>query len=570
MKKLNCLFLRNITLEPIEEMLVSNAKKYDMNIKTIFSDYDNILQSSLDLDFLKNKKIDVINVFLWLPNFSDTLSNRITSSSQKKINNEINRLNDFIQIVSKNLSRLEIPVIWTSMNLSYESTYGLFDYKFENSHENILGKINTSLKKIISVYKNFYYYDLTKSERSIGSKFLFDQRFWYTAKSPFSHDGFNQISKDLSEMLFSIFNKRSKCLVLDCDNVLWGGIVGENGVNGIKISNNGDSEFTDFQKEVINLQKSGIILAICSKNNIQDVFEVFEKRKDMILKKNDFTVIKANWKNKADNILEISKELNIGLDSIVFVDDSKFEIGLIKKFLPEVKTIHLPIETSEQNKSVLINSCYFKTINLTKEDKQRSSMYKAELKRKNLKNKTVSLDTYLKSLGLEIIVRNPKLKDLNRVEQMTQRTNQFNLTTKRLNLNDIQKLSKNKNDYIYILDAKDKFGDYGTCGLSIVNVQNKNAYLEVFLMSCRIIGRGIENTFLSEVMSSVMKNEKKLKSFIGKYIPTKKNAQVKDFYINNNFSKNTKKGKILEYVIDSKRILKLKKNSHIKVERKFH
>lgn len=326
MKKLNCLFLRNITLEPIEEMLVSNAKKYDMNIKTIFSDYDNILQSSLDLDFLKNKKIDVINVFLWLPNFSDTLSNRITSSSQKKINNEINRLNDFIQIVSKNLSRLEIPVIWTSMNLSYESTYGLFDYKFENSHENILGKINTSLKKIISVYKNFYYYDLTKSERSIGSKFLFDQRFWYTAKSPFSHDGFNQISKDLSEMLFSIFNKRSKCLVLDCDNVLWGGIVGENGVNGIKISNNGDSEFTDFQKEVINLQKSGIILAICSKNNIQDVFEVFEKRKDMILKKNDFTVIKANWKNKADNILEISKELNIGLDSIVFVDDSKFEI----------------------------------------------------------------------------------------------------------------------------------------------------------------------------------------------------------------------------------------------------
>lgn len=570
MKKLNCLFLRNITLEPIEEMLVSNAKKYDMNIKTIFSDYDNILQSSLDLDFLKNKKIDVINVFLWLPNFSDTLSNRITSSSQKKINNEINRLNDFIQIVSKNLSRLEIPVIWTSMNLSYESTYGLFDYKFENSHENILGKINTSLKKIISVYKNFYYYDLTKSERSIGSKFLFDQRFWYTAKSPFSHDGFNQISKDLSEMLFSIFNKRSKCLVLDCDNVLWGGIVGENGVNGIKISNNGDSEFTDFQKEVINLQKSGIILAICSKNNIQDVFEVFEKRKDMILKKNDFTVIKANWKNKADNILEISKELNIGLDSIVFVDDSKFEIGLIKKFLPEVKTIHLPIETSEQNKSVLINSCYFKTINLTKEDKQRSSMYKAELKRKNLKKKTISLDTYLKSLGLEIIVRNPKLKDLNRVEQMTQRTNQFNLTTKRLNLNDIQKLSKNKNDYIYILDAKDKFGDYGTCGLSIVNVQNKNAYLEVFLMSCRIIGRGIENTFLSEVMSSVMKNEKKLKSFIGKYIPTKKNAQVKDFYINNNFSKNTKKGKILEYVIDSKRILKLKKNSHIKVERKFH
>ena len=504
MKKINCLFLRNCTIEPLEDSLIEYLKKFNIDIKPFFSDYDNIVQASLDENFIKKKKIDVIVVLLWVPNFSDILANQLQSSTGKKVNEEIKRHKEFLKIVSNNLKKIKLPVIWASSILPNDSVYGFFDYKFKLSYKNIQNILNEDIKKIIMDKDNFYFFDLSKSENKIGTKNFYDERLWYSIKSPFSYEGFGEIAKNLGEIFNGIYSKRAKCLVLDCDNVLWGGIVGENGLANIKIRNpNGDSEYLDFQKEVLNLYNSGIILSICSKNNLKDVEEVFKKRKDMLLKLDYFTVVKANWNNKADNIIEISKELNIGLDSIVFVDDSKFEINLIKKFIPEVKTIHLDINESEKNRQKLLDSKYFTTSNLTNEDKLRNRMYKAEIKRTKLKEKIVNINDYLKSLDLQIIVRNPNKDDLKRVEQMTQRTNQFNLTTKRLNEFDVQSLNKSKNHFIYLLEARDKFGYYGICGLSVIRHQNNLASIEIFLMSCRVIGRGIENLFLSEILQKV-------------------------------------------------------------------
>lgn len=570
MKNLNCLFLRNFTMEPIEDSIIKWSKSFNINLKPFFSDYDNIVQSSLDQKFIKKKNINIIVVFLWLPNFSDILANKLPSSNEKKINEEIKRYKEFVQIVSNNLKKLKVPIVWVSSTLPNQSIYGLFDYKFKFGYENILARINGDLKKIISNFTNFYFFDLSKFEKNIGTKNFYDERLWYSVKSPFSFDGFEEISKGLSEIFFSINNKRSKCLVLDCDNVLWGGIVGENGVNNIKISNsNGDSEYSDFQKEVLNLYKSGVILAICSKNNFEDVEEVFKKRDDMLLKLSDFTIIKANWNNKADNIIQISKELNIGLDSMVFVDDSEFEINLVNKFLPEVKTIHLEKERSEQNRFKLASSKYFLTSSLTNEDRLRNKMYKEEVKRIELKKKIFSIDEYLKSLDLQAIIRTPNDKDLKRVEQMTQRTNQFNLTTKRYDSQGIKQLYDNKKNYILILEAKDKFGPYGTCGLIILNIKNNNAIIDVFLMSCRVIGRGIENLFLLESLKQISKKEKFIKNFIGEFIPTKKNEQVKNFYQDNGFIKQSSKNNSKKYSIKVKELKKIKKKNYITLKKKF-
>lgn len=570
MKNLNCLFLRNFTMEPIEDSIIKWSKSFNINLKPFFSDYDNIVQSSLDQKFIKKKNINIIVVFLWLPNFSDILANKLPSSNEKKINEEIKRYKEFVQIVSNNLKKLKVPIVWVSSTLPNQSIYGLFDYKFKFGYENILARINGDLKKIISNFTNFYFFDLSKFEKNIGTKNFYDERLWYSVKSPFSFDGFEEISKGLSEIFFSINNKRSKCLILDCDNVLWGGIVGENGVNNIKISNsNGDSEYSDFQKEVLNLYKSGVILAICSKNNFEDVEEVFKKRDDMLLKLSDFTIIKANWNNKADNIIQISKELNIGLDSMVFVDDSEFEINLVNKFLPEVKTIHLEKERSEQNRFKLASSKYFLTSSLTNEDRLRNKMYKEEVKRTELKKKIFSIDEYLKSLDLQAIVRTPNDKDLKRVEQMTQRTNQFNLTTKRYDSQGIKQLYDNKKNYILILEAKDKFGPYGTCGLIILNIKNNNAFIDVFLMSCRVIGRGIENLFLLESLKQISKKEKLIKNFIGEFIPTKKNEQVKNFYQDNGFIKQSSKNNSKKYSIKVKELKKIKKKNYITLKKKF-
>ncbi len=570
MKNLNCLFLRNFTMEPIEDSIIKWSKSFNINLKPFFSDYDNIVQSSLDQKFIKKKNINIIVVFLWLPNFSDILANKLPSSNEKKINEEIKRYKEFVQIVSNNLKKLKVPIVWVSSTLPNQSIYGLFDYKFKFGYENILARINGDLKKIISNFTNFYFFDLSKFEKNIGTKNFYDERLWYSVKSPFSFDGFEEISKGLSEIFFSINNKRSKCLILDCDNVLWGGIVGENGVNNIKISNsNGDSEYSDFQKEVLNLYKSGVILAICSKNNFEDVEEVFKKRDDMLLKLSDFTIIKANWNNKADNIIQISKELNIGLDSMVFVDDSEFEINLVNKFLPEVKTIHLEKERSEQNRFKLASSKYFLTSSLTNEDRLRNKMYKEEVKRTELKKKIFSIDEYLKSLDLQAIVRTPNDKDLKRVEQMTQRTNQFNLTTKRYDSQGIKQLYNNKKNYILILEAKDKFGPYGICGLIILNIKNNNAFIDVFLMSCRVIGRGIENLFLLESLKQISKKEKLIKNFIGEFIPTKKNEQVKNFYQDNGFIKQSSKNNSKKYSIKVKELKKIKKKNYITLKKKF-
>ncbi len=570
MKNLNCLFLRNSTIEPIEDSIINWSKSFNINLKPFFSDYDNIVQSSLDQKFIEKKKINIIVVFLWLPNFSDVLANKLPGSHEKKINEEIIRYKEFVQIVSNNLKKFKVPVVWVSSILPNQSIYGLFDYKFKFGHENILAKINGDLKKIISNLTNFYFFDLSKFEKSIGTKNFYDERLWYSVKAPFSYSGFEEIAKGLSEVFFSINNKRSKCLVLDCDNVLWGGIVGENGVNKIKIrTSNGDSEYSDFQKEVLNLYKSGVILAICSKNNIKDVEEVFEKREDMLLKLSDFTIVKANWNNKADNLIQISKELNIGLDSLVFVDDSKFEINLVNKFLPEVKTIHLEKERSEQNRFKLASSNYFLTSTLTKEDRLRNKMYKEEFKRTELKKKIVSIDEYLKSLDLQAIVRTPKNKDLKRVEQMTQRTNQFNLTTKRYDSRGVQQLYSSKKNYIYILEAKDKFGPYGTCGLIILNIKNNDAIIDVFLMSCRVIGRGIENLFLLESLKQISKKEKSIKNFIGEFISTKKNDQVKVFYENNGFIKQSSKKNSKKYSMQVKDLKNIKKKNYITLKKKF-
>lgn len=570
MKKINCLFLRNCTIEPLEDSLIEYLKKFNIDIKPFFSDYDNIVQASLDENFIKKEKIDVIVVLLWVPNFSDILANQLQSSTGKKVNEEIKRHKEFLQIVSNNLKKIKLPVIWTSSILPNDSVYGFFDYKFKLSYENIQNILNEDIKKIIMDKDNFYFFDLSKSENKIGTKNFYDERLWYSIKSPFSYEGFREIAKNLGEIFNGIYSKRAKCLVLDCDNVLWGGIVGENGLANIKIRNpNGDSEYLDFQKEVLNLYNSGIILSICSKNNLKDVEEVFKKRKDMLLKLDYFTVVKANWNNKADNIIEISKELNIGLDSMVFVDDSKFEINLIKKFIPEVKTIHLDINESEKNRQKLLDSKFFTTSSLTNEDKLRNKMYKAEIKRTKLKEKIVNINDYLKSLDLQIIVRNPYKDDLKRVEQMTQRTNQFNLTTKRLNEFDVQSLNKSKNHFIYLLEARDKFGYYGICGLSVISHQNNLASIEIFLMSCRVIGRGIENLFLSEILKKVTLIKKKIVKFKAKYLPTKKNNQVENFYEDNGFSIKSVKNNKKEYIIKTIDLKKIKQTNHITIKKKF-
>lgn len=324
--------------------------------------------------------------------------------------------------------------------------------------------------------------------------------------------------------------KRKKCLVLDLDNTLWGGILGEDGIAGIKIG--GDypgKSFACWQNALLDLSHAGVMLTVCSKNNESDVLEAWDKNPFMILKKDDFVSWRINWQDKATNIRELAEELNIGLDSMVFIDDNPTERELIKQLLPMVEVPEFP------EKPYLLMSFfddvvnkYFRVYSITDEDKSKTKQYKANAKRAAEQKKFHDFNDYLRSLEINIKILSLDEFILPRIAQMTQKTNQFNLTTYRYTENDIQQLAKD-GCMVYAISVSDKFGDNGITGEIILRSENNaTIIIDTLLLSCRILGKGIEFAFLDSILNMLYK--KGYKTVKAKYIKTAKNIQVAEFY----------------------------------------
>jgi FkbH-like protein len=271
------------------------------------------------------------------------------------------------------------------------------------------------------------------------------------------------------------------------------------------------------------------MLAICSKNNEEDVLEVFDNHPDMILKRKHFLITKINWNNKADNIRQIAEELNIGLDSIVFIDDSSFEVNLVRKFLPQVETIGLPSDPSHLS-DVLFSSGLFDTLSFSEEDKKRNKMYRADLKRKKAASAIAfkDLEEYYRYLEMEITLKEGDAFTIPRISQMTQKTNQFNLTTRRYSEGEIERFCTDEESSVRCLNLKDRFGDMGIVGVVILKYREGHCLIDTLLLSCRALGRGVEDVLLKGCVE--MAKGKGCTELTGIYIPTPKNGQVEHFY----------------------------------------
>jgi FkbH-like protein len=288
----------------------------------------------------------------------------------------------------------------------------------------------------------------------------------------------------------------------------------------------------NFQQQILNLYYRGVILAICSKNNEEDVLDVLENHASMILRRHHFASLQINWDDKATNILRIAKELNIGVDSLVFADDNEFECDWIKSQLPEVKVLHLKGDPA-LFQSILCAPGYFDALTFSEEDKGKTEMYQSENKRKELLVTTASYEDYLVELGIKAQIESARPDDLARVAQLTQKTNQFNLTTLRYTEDNIKELAESKDSDIYTLKVSDKISDLGLIGVAIVKYEGGTMLIDSFLMSCRALGRGLENALLAFLINSGA--EKGAEKVIGRYVPSKKNIQTQDFYSKNNF-----------------------------------
>lgn len=437
---------------------------------------------------------------------------------------EINSIADKLKFVADSIPASVPFYIFTLENL-----YRVIISDLGRGIEKAIADVNNLAWQIASEKSNARVIDFGEflanhnPETWINWKFYFiSQMIINPAIAPDFKDWWNHKLSELTR-------PRKKCLVLDLDNTLWGGVLGEDGISGIKMS--GDypgNAFMYFQEAIISLADSGVIIALCSKNNEADVKELWEKNPFVKLGPKHIAAYRINWQNKAVNIRELAKELNIGLDSMVFVDDNPTERELVRQQLPMVAVPEFPRRPYGLMEfyTSLVNN-YFRTYRLTNEDLAKTAQYKANAQRASEQAKFSDLTDFIRSLGIHIEIAKANEFNIPRIAQMTQKTNQFNLTTHRYSEADIHAFIDKGAD-VYCISVSDKFGDNGITGEIIVSADGEIANIDTLLLSCRILGKDIEKAFVKSILNILF--DKGIRTVRAKYITTPKNAQVADFY----------------------------------------
>ena len=366
--------------------------------------------------------------------------------------------------------------------------------------------------------------------RRLGADAALDARGNYLWRAPFKHAFLDAWAQQLARVTCALKGKTKKVLVLDCDNTLWGGVVGEVGLAGIALdpTQHPGRVFFDFQTTVLHLVERGVLLVLCSKNNEGDVFEVLDRHPHCIIKRSHLAGSRIDWNNKASNIAALGDELNLGLDSFVFVDDSPVECEMIRQMLPQVTVLQVPARVHELP-PLLLQTGLFDTLRFTEEDGQRAKLYQEERSRKTERLGHVSLDEYLRSLQTVAVIHRARPSEVSRISQLTQKTNQFNLTTRRYSEQEIQSLLADSGTVVYSLSVRDRFGTLGLVGVLVARFDGESARIGDFLLSCRALGRRLEEAMVAHCLADIGAT-RVVARWEAEYSATAKNGQVADFW----------------------------------------
>jgi len=528
--------LRNITVDNYIPLIKYLLKKENYKVALHQGDFDMIFQEILVSNSSMIKFApEILLVFFYIESISPSICNCFIELSEQELNSEKDRLLSHIERLFEEFNRnFSAKMIFHLFELPSNPDYGISETQNRFGQRQIINQINGSIIALSKKYKDIYFVDLNIIKERLGIENYYNKRYWYIGKAPYSLFALKEIAKEHFKIIKSLDGKIKKCLVLDCDNTLWGGIIGEDGLGNIKIGKTyPGNTFLDFQRQILNLYNKGVILAINSKNNESDVLEVLEKHPDMLLRRKHFACVYANWENKVNNLKDIALDLNIGLDSIVFVDDNEFECNMIQESMKEVSVINLPKE-SFKYAEIISNCGLFDQLQYTNEDKKRGELYRAQVDRRKYEASFTDLNSYFESLEMKLKIELVNEFSISRTSQLTQRTNQFNLTTKRFSEDDIRIFMNSEKHEVLTLSMNDKFGDLGIVGVQILDFSDyKEAKIDSFMMSCRIIGRGIENVFLKAGVEKCFR--KKYNQVVATYCETKKNSIAATFYSSNGF-----------------------------------
>jgi len=367
-----------------------------------------------------------------------------------------------------------------------------------------------------------------------GIKNIVDQKNLVKADMIWSLEFLPTVAKTVVGLIEAIKGSFRKCLVLDLDNTIWGGVIGDDGLEGIELGDLGIGKaYSRFQKWIKELKQRGIIICVCSKNEEPIAREVFEKHPDMTLTTDDIAVFAVNWNNKVDNIHFIKNTLNISFDAMVFVDDNPFERGMVKEAIPELEVPEMP-EDPVDYLPYLQSLNLFETVSYTAEDEHRTMLYRQEAERVAYQQVYKNEDEYLQQLHMNAEIRSLDAFTIPRAAQLSQRSNQFNLRTVRYSEADLNNIASAQDYFPFVVSLKDKFGDYGIISFIVLKKDgSNNLFIENWMMSCRVLKRGVEHAVLKHIV--FLAREVNCQTIIGEYMPTAKNALVKDHYKNLGF-----------------------------------
>lgn len=409
-----------------------------------------------------------------------------------------------------------------------DRVFGDFGAKTPESFAYQLRKLNFLLAESCAEYKNVFIVDIDGLQSRLGEAAVRDPKMYCIAKMPFRTDFLPYIAKQITDTVLAASGTFKKCIVLDLDNTLWGGVIGDDGLDGIQIGELGlGHAFSAFQAWLKEMKNRGIILCVCSKNNEPAAKEPFEKHPEMVLKLEDISVFVANWEDKAGNIRHIQSVLNIGMDSLVFLDDNPFEREVVRSLIPNITVPELP-ENPEEYVDYLRSLNLFETASYSEEDKVRTQQYRAEAQRVSLQSQCTDYDAYLE--GLEMIAEAKPFDSFHfpRIAQLTQRSNQFNLRTVRYTEQEIAAIAGDDRYITLYFTLKDKFGDHGLISAVIMEKQEDRLFVNTWLMSCRVLKRGMEEFIVNKMVSAAAAAG--YSTVEGEYLKTAKNAMVSRIY----------------------------------------
>jgi FkbH-like protein len=421
-----------------------------------------------------------------------------------------------------------VTVLVNEFVVPYERAWGNFTARVPGSLATVVRSINDRLRHLADELPNVYTIDSDHIASWLGKRTWFDERLWFYSKSFCHPEALPHVASQAIDIFRAVRGKGFKCVALDLDNVLWGGTIGDDGLEGIRLGELGEGEaFVQFQLWLKELRSRGIILGVCSKNDDDKAREPFQKHRDMVLAESDMSCFIANWDNKADNLRVLAKRLNIGLDSIVFLDDSPFERNLVRELVPEVCVPELPTDPADYV-PYLESLNLFEAAQFSDEDRKRADFYRANALREDEEARFTSVAEYLVSLQMEAAFERFDDLHMPRIAQLVQRTNQFNLTTIRHSAEELTRFADDPDYFPFYTTLTDRFGESGLISVVIGKREGDCLDIVTWLMSCRVISRRLEEFVLDRLVEAA--RDVGLTRLRGRYTPTQKNGLVSKHY----------------------------------------